>query len=116
MPLIDEGVLLGVSGGCPELAGELVDTFLEELPSEWASLAEAVERREALQAERAAHRLCGSLGLVGANGMAEHARDLERLAKAHRLDALDGPWQALQQGIRELEPALAQWRRRLAGH
>src|SRR5688572_694381 len=110
---IDESVLLGVSGGCRELAVELLDTFLDELPREWASLADAVRRGEAGPVREAAHRLCGSLGLIGAQRAAELTRRLEMVAAAGRVTDIEAQWGVLHEWLAELGPALTQWRQRL---
>jgi HPt (histidine-containing phosphotransfer) domain-containing protein len=110
MTPIDAEVLLGVSGGCLELAAELVDTFLEEIPGERARLAEAVTRRDAAGLKSAAHRLAGSLGLIGANGACDYARVLERMGREGRLAGLDAAWHDLERALADVLPALVRWR------
>lgn len=110
---LDESVLLGVSGGCPELAAELLETFLLQLPGERERLRDAVARRDAGAIREIAHRLAGSLGLVGARSACQIARRLERMGRDRRLDDVEAVWSTLEAVLAELSPAVAAWRRRL---
>jgi HPt (histidine-containing phosphotransfer) domain-containing protein len=110
---VDESVLLQVTCDCPDLAAELVETFLEELPGEWARLANAVVRRDAAGVRESAHKLAGSLGLMGARRAVQLSRVLEHMGRDGRLDDVESAWRALAACLDEVRPALADWRDRL---
>ncbi len=112
---VDERVLLGVTADCADLAAELVETFLDELPAEWAQLGEAVRRRDANGVRESAHKLAGALGLMGARRAVQLSRVLEHMGRDGRLDDVDSAFGALGGSLDEVRPALADWRDRLRG-
>jgi HPt (histidine-containing phosphotransfer) domain-containing protein len=102
-----------VTADCFDLAAELVETFLEELPAEWARLCDAVARRDAPALRDSAHKLAGSLGIMGARRAVQLSRVLEHMGRDGRLDDVDAAWAALTASLDEVRPALADWRDRL---
>jgi HPt (histidine-containing phosphotransfer) domain-containing protein len=60
-----------------EFAGELVQTFLDEMPGMIADLKTAVQAGDADGFRRAAHSIKSNANVFGASGLAERARQLE---------------------------------------
>jgi HPt (histidine-containing phosphotransfer) domain-containing protein len=69
-----------------EFLGELVGTFLDDAPAQFATLRAAVGRGEAEEARRAAHTLMSNAATFGAESLSELCRRLEELAKSGALD------------------------------
>jgi len=59
------------------LFGELVTTFLAELPRRWSAMADATARGDAAELGEIAHQLAGSAGQVGAGRLAALCRRLQ---------------------------------------
>ncbi|HET6771127.1 MAG TPA: PAS domain S-box protein [Actinomycetota bacterium] len=69
---------------------ELIDTFLDHVPEQLATLRTAVEVGDADEARRGAHTLKSNAATFGASSLAELCRELEAAAKANTLgDAAD---------------------------
>jgi two-component system, sensor histidine kinase and response regulator len=78
---IDQSVLEGLrelqEEGEPDVLKELIELFLEDVPSQLEALREAEERDDAKSVERTAHTLKGSSGNMGATRMATLCAELE---------------------------------------
>ena len=105
---IDEKTLEGLAssfGGGAEgwaFVRELLDTFLEETPSQLATLRDAVERDEADHARRVAHTLKTHGATFGAGPFTDVCRELEM---AGTRGVLDGATAGL------VEQAALEWER-----
>jgi HPt (histidine-containing phosphotransfer) domain-containing protein len=64
-----------------EFLVELVDTFLDDAPSQLATLRGAIEQSDAVEARRAAHTLKSNGATFGAASFSERCRLLEDAAK-----------------------------------
>jgi HPt (histidine-containing phosphotransfer) domain-containing protein len=66
---------------------ELVDTFLEDAPTQLATLRSAVEQADLEEARRAAHTLKSNGATFGAHSFSAACGELEWLSKEGALDA-----------------------------
>jgi HPt (histidine-containing phosphotransfer) domain-containing protein len=69
---------------------ELIDTFLEDAPTQLATLRSAVEHAEVEEARRAAHTLKSNGATFGAQSFTDVCRELEALSKQGELDTAPG--------------------------
>lgn len=86
---VDQAVLAEVlesTGGDREFLGELIGTYLDDVPRQLAALRQAASSGTADGVARAAHALKGASASLGAAGLAERSRLLELAARAGRLD------------------------------
>ena len=94
LPLLDEAAIAALRdpelGGDPEFLVEVVEAFLGDSPSRLRALRAGFDRGDAEAVGRAAHSLKGSSGNFGAMRMQTLCGDIERLARAGRLEPL-GP-------------------------
>lgn len=72
--------------GEPDVLGEVLRLFLEEVPKKLRALQEAIEAGDAARVARAAHSLKGSSGNIGASSMLDVCRRIDDLAKAGDLE------------------------------
>ncbi len=105
--LIDEEAALSRVEGDRELLAEIIRDFLDGLPESRAAVEDAVSRSDAAAAERAAHALKGSLGVLGAARAAEAAARLETLAREGDLEGLPKACEELNRELARVEPALS---------
>ncbi len=77
----DPAALLERLDGNRSLAGELIDTFLEEAPAILGSLRGAVDARDGRGIERSAHGARGALLNLSASEAAQLAHQLESAAR-----------------------------------
>jgi HPt (histidine-containing phosphotransfer) domain-containing protein len=84
-----EGLASSVGGGAEGWAfvRELIDTFLDEAPTQLATLRNAVARGDAEEARRVAHTLKSNAATFGASSFTEVCRKLEAAARLGELDA-----------------------------
>ncbi len=94
----------------PTLLGDVIGMFLADVPPDLTRLGELVEKRNAGEAAKLAHRLAGSAANVGAQALGQRLRDLEIAGRAGdwpeigRLQsALAGDWQAVDAALAELK-------------
>jgi HPt (histidine-containing phosphotransfer) domain-containing protein len=73
-----------------EFMRELIDIYLEDMPTQLEALRAAVEKRDATSAAATAHRLRGSSGNVGADALSSLCREIERSSRDNQLDQLPG--------------------------
>ena len=83
-----EGLAASFGGGAEgwSFVQELIDTFLEEAPTQLATLRNAVEQAEATEARRAAHTLKSNGATFGAGSFADVCRELEGATNRGELD------------------------------
>jgi HPt (histidine-containing phosphotransfer) domain-containing protein len=84
---IDHVALLAGVDGNLRLLREMVRLFLADYPQHLAAIKKAVERRDALGLEKAAHTLKGSVGNFAARHAFAAAQQLETMARKGELDA-----------------------------
>jgi signal transduction histidine kinase/CheY-like chemotaxis protein len=94
VPKLDAATLEAVTGGDSGLAASLLEEFLDTSGEDLQALQTALEAREPEETRRQAHRIKGSARIVGANGIASLAGQVES-----SLSAVDGDrgvdWPAL---------------------
>jgi PAS domain S-box-containing protein len=84
---IDHAALLAGVDGNLRLLREMVRLFLADYPQHLAAIKKAIDRRDALGLEKAAHTLKGSLGNFAAKHAFAAAQQLETMARKGELDA-----------------------------
>lgn len=82
-----------------ELIVDLIDILFEEAPKHLATMEQAAREGDADSLRRAAHTVKSSVAQLGAEGLAQMARDLEQRGDAGDLDGVEG----------EVERANAEW-------
>ena len=82
--------------GGEAVARELIALFTEDAPARCAEIADAVRRRDAAGAAAAAHSLKSSAGTIGANRMARLCAQVEDVAAAGDVVALEGLLERLE--------------------
>jgi len=94
----------------PTVAEEVVGAFVQDSALQVAALARAVASRDAAEAARAAHRVCGAGGNLGALALRQACEALEGLAQrgwSHALLAAAERVEAeRRRAVQELESAL----------
>ena len=104
--LPDQATLLELFAGDADLFLEVVGTFLDQLPSQLASLRTALESGDAHQLERAAHLLKGSIGNFGAPDVFQTAQILESTARSGNLEPAPEILARLEEKVAVLQGAL----------
>lgn len=89
-------------GGDPLLLQELLDFFLEFMPTQLDDLASAVAARDPAGVDLQAHSMKGSAANVGAVQLAALARELEVRAKSGNLAGVEDLVVALRQAFTDL--------------
>jgi two-component system sensor histidine kinase/response regulator len=106
--LVDEARVRTFRDDYPEIAGRLVDLFVEATPPILADLRDAVHDGDDERVRRAAHKLKGSCQNIGATLMATLCVELEGdTAAAGRLDELGAAFAPTESAIRALIDAPA---------
>ena len=75
--------------GNRSLVGEVVDVFLQDVPTMLTRLRDAVRARSAADVAAAAHAIKGAAGLFSLGAAYESARRLEQLARGGDLTTAD---------------------------
>jgi PAS domain S-box-containing protein len=103
---LDESLALSRVGGDVELLKEVVELFLDDYPSTFEKIKDAVAIHDATALEHHAHSLKGSVSTFGANRAFEAAFTLEKQGRSGDLsDAAEGLFQ-LEQALEALRPEL----------
>jgi HPt (histidine-containing phosphotransfer) domain-containing protein len=74
-------------GGDPKFMTELIDTFLEDAPSMWSDMHQALKSGDAVMLHRAAHTFKSNSSEFGATALSNLCRELEVMGEA---DSLEG--------------------------
>jgi HPt (histidine-containing phosphotransfer) domain-containing protein len=106
--LLDQDLAMSRVGGDAELLKELADLFLEEYPRLLAELRLGLERRDALQVERSAHSIKGSVANFGAKRAVDAAYQIEQLGRGQKLDSVAELLHTLELALLALQTELAQ--------
>ncbi|MCC7493754.1 MAG: response regulator [Fimbriimonadaceae bacterium] len=93
------------AGDC-ELARELLELFLDDLPRLHREVSAAAQAGDAVVLERAAHTLKGAVGNFGAKPAFAAAQRLEQLGRSGELREVDAALAALDVELERLRPAL----------
>ena len=93
-------------GGDRELLEEVAQLFLDTSPNLFAQIGHAVETRDTVALERAAHTLKGSVGNFGADAAFQAAFRLEKMGRSGNLTGVDEAYHALETEMERLRPAL----------
>ncbi len=93
--LFDRAALLARLMGDDELVDEVVDIYLEDIPTRIEALRECLEAGDAAGAERQAHTIKGASANVGSDALRDLAADLERAGKK-------GDLESVKAGLKEL--------------
>ena len=95
--------------GEPDVLGEILSLFLDEVPKKIVTLRSAVTSGDAVNVQRTAHSLKGSSGNIGARAMYDVCRQLDDQAKSGELarlqalvDALHAEYHKVEVEIRRL--------------
>lgn len=95
-----------VAMGDEEFLCELIDIYLGDAPRQLEALGRAVTNQDAAAVSAAAHKLKGSCGNVGAEGLVALCQKLEGSAKASRLLEIPPLFQQLAREFEEVNETL----------
>ena len=93
--------------GDVELLREIAGMFVEQCPSLVSRVREAVALKDAVEIERAAHTVKGSVGNFAARAAFEAALHLERIGREGSVEKADEACARLEEELERLVPALA---------
>lgn len=104
--VINPDRLQEVAMGDQEFLRELIDLYLSDAPHQLEALGCAVSSEDRVAVSAAAHKLKGSSGNVGAEGLVALCQKLEASGKASRLQELPDLFQQLTREFEEVNEAL----------
>ncbi|MDZ7695672.1 MAG: Hpt domain-containing protein [Deltaproteobacteria bacterium] len=104
--VFDRSAALEAVAGNRELFLEIARLFLSELPQAVSDIKEAVSGGDASRLEQGAHKLKGSLGIVGAKRAFDAAYGLEVLGREGKMQEAQHAVDVLLQELQDLESAL----------
>jgi CheY-like chemotaxis protein len=105
-PPVDNDQFVEQTGGDPDLALELIETFRNERTRMLEPVLEAVDHRDPRGLAQAAHQLEGAFGSLAAPRAAEAARRLGRIARTGKLDEAPDALTALRAEVDRLDEEL----------
>jgi HPt (histidine-containing phosphotransfer) domain-containing protein len=111
--VLDRRAALDRVEGDAEILSSLIDIFFSELPAMVENIQKAVQGGDATGLERAAHRLKGSLGVLGATGSTDGALRLEMIGRGGGTGGAAEAWKDLEHQLALLRPALKEFRKSL---
>jgi HPt (histidine-containing phosphotransfer) domain-containing protein len=106
LPVFDRAVLLDRVMGDEELAREIGEGFLLDMPEQIGKLAEALEAKDAGRAEFFAHRIKGAAANIAGEALSETASRMEQSARNGELDALCDILSELEMRFAELREVM----------
>jgi signal transduction histidine kinase/ligand-binding sensor domain-containing protein/DNA-binding response OmpR family regulator len=104
--LLDKATALANLGGDEDVLSEVAHIFLMECSRLMSELREAIHRNNALELERAAHSMKGSIGTFAAQKAYETARRLEELGREGRVKDAERVYANLEAEIDRLRPEM----------
>jgi histidine phosphotransfer protein HptB len=104
--VINPDRLQEVAMGDDEFLCELIDLYLSDAPLQVQALGHAVSSQDGKAVSAVAHKLKGSCGNVGADGLVALCQELEASGKASRLQELPDLFHQLAQEFEEVSEAL----------
>ncbi|MFO7601509.1 MAG: Hpt domain-containing protein, partial [Candidatus Desulfacyla sp.] len=105
-PVFDLSAALEAVAGDRTLFLEIARLFLSELPQAVSDIREAVSGGDASRLEQGAHKLKGSLSIVGAKRAFDAAYGLEVLGREGKMQEAQHPLDLLLKELQDLESAL----------
>jgi PAS domain S-box-containing protein len=109
---LDESLALSRVGGDADLLKEVVELFLDDYPSTFEKIRNAVASRDASALEHHAHSLKGSVATFGANRAFEAAFALEKQGRSGDLTGVQDGLSSLERALEALRPELVSLRSR----
>lgn len=106
VPVFDSRSLLNATCDDRDLAGQVVEVFLADIPEQFAALASALGAGDAKSAERVSHSIKGASATVGGERMRGIAFECETCGREGRLRELADLVPALKAAYAELEVVL----------
>ena len=113
-PAFDYAASLAQIGDDPELLGQLIAVFLEQLPRLLPPIAQAVRVRDGKAIRQSAHALCSSVSVLAAAPAKEAARRLELMGLNLDLEHVETIHQNVIEEVARLQDALNHWLARKA--
>ncbi|MBF0551034.1 MAG: response regulator [Deltaproteobacteria bacterium] len=104
--VFDKASFMDRIGDDLEFAQALIGVFLEALPADLDRIRESIERKDAGELQRTAHKLKGSLGNVSAESGRESAFQLEKIGRENRLAEAEAALVELEQALDQLKLVL----------
>jgi HPt (histidine-containing phosphotransfer) domain-containing protein len=95
-----------VAMGDEEFLIELIDLYLDDAPAQLEDLGQAVAGQDIAAASAAAHKLKGSCGNVGAEGLMALCQQIEASGKASRIQELPALFQQVSREFDEVNRTL----------
>lgn len=102
----NEAELRERAGDDPGLLKELVELFLAEIPGVMDEIRTAIHQKDAVRLRKVGHLLKGSAGTLGATAVSEVALRLEMMGRDNDLHDAPESYQALEQALHRVKPAL----------
>ena len=103
---LDESLALSRVGGDVDLLKEVIELFLDDYPSTFEKIKNAVAASDASSLEHHAHSLKGSVSTFGAGPAFEAAFELEKQGRAGDLTGAQDGLRRLEQALEALRPEL----------
>ena len=103
---LDESLALSRVGGDVELLKEVIELFLDDYPSTFEKIKNAVDASDSSALEHHAHSLKGSVSTFGAGPAFEAAFELEKQGRAGDLTGAHDGLLRLEQALEALRPEL----------
>lgn len=107
---IDMGEVLEILDGDKELLIECFDEFLSDMPQTLAEIQSAIEQKNALRLDEAAHKLKGSLKYMAAAQAADVAYQLEMMGKEQNLELSDDTFKTLRYECKKVKEFMEQYK------
>lgn len=108
-PAFDYAASLAQIGDEPELLAQLIEVFLEQLPSLLPPITEAVRQRDGKAIRQSAHALCSSASVLAAVPAKEAARRLELMGLNLDLDHVEAAHNQVMEEVSHLRDTLNHW-------
>ena len=93
--------------GDKELLKEIAGIFIEDCPKLLSEIKKAIESKNGMELEQAAHSLKGSVGNFGAEQAFKAALNLETIGKTNNLEKAQNGFEILDNAIKKLMCALS---------
>jgi HPt (histidine-containing phosphotransfer) domain-containing protein len=106
VPVFTAEALLNATCDDKELAAQVVEVFLTDIPVQLNDLAAAARDADAKTAERVAHSIKGASATVGGQRMRSLALECEILGREGKLEELGGKLDDLRKTFDELVQAM----------
>ena len=107
---IDMEEVMEILDGDKELLIECFDEFLSNMPQTLAEIQSAIEQKNTLNLDEAAHRLKGSLRYMAAIQAADVAYQLEIMGKEQNLELADDTFKTLSYECEKVKEFMEQYK------